>query len=579
MTNNGIFAPSYKISVNGADLSPAQLQAVDSVEVDSSLYLPSMVAVRFFDPIPVKRVEPAPTTLDSIAKVGQTIKVTVEITGGGQSSPVSGVVFDGEITSVEADFASDGFGGITVRGYDKGHRLMRKRSNKVLLQIADSAIISQLASAGGLSASVESTSEQHPYVIQGNQTDYEFMRDRAMRNGQAMWVEGDAVKTKKWSAFSATDLSLKYMDELIEFHPRVTTVGQTGSISARAWDPKTKAAIVSTASTPALMNTIGSRTVRDLSTAFPADATGIIRNPMVSANEATALAQATLDGSRSGDVQADGVVHGHPGLIAGKRVDISGLSTTFDGKYLITRAVHHLDHSGYVTSIESTNGTGETVADLVAGPTAPPRFGLVVGVVTDNNDPDAMGRVKVKFPWMVDGDAKESNWARLVTPMSGNAMGIQFMPEINDEVLVGFEQGDPNFPYIIGSLWNGTDKPPLSDAVSSGVVNKRQIKTRAGHMLTFDDTSGAEKIEIVDKTGKNKITITSSDNKVEVLADGDVVVTAKGAATVSATKDISLKSNAKVDVQAQAGMTLKTVGQMQIEGDMVAIKGKMVQIN
>jgi uncharacterized protein (DUF2345 family) len=98
-------------------------------------------------------------------------------------------------------------------------------------------------------------------------------------------------------------------------------------------------------------------------------------------------------------------------------------------------------------------------------------------------------------------------------------------------------------------------------------------------MLTFDDTSGAEKIEIVDKTGKNKITITSSDNKVEVLADGDVVVTAKGAATVSATKDISLKSNAKVDVQAQAGMTLKTVGQMQIEGDMVAIKGKMVQIN
>jgi hypothetical protein len=115
--------------------------------------------------------------------------------------------------------------------------------------------------------------------------------------------------------------------------------------------------------------------------------------------------------------------------------------------------------------------------------------------------------------------------------------------------------------------------------VANGKVVKRQIKTRAGHLLTFDDTEGSEKIEIIDKSGKNSITISSSDNSIAVVAEGDVSVTAKGGVTVDATKDVSVKSQAKVEVQSSAGMTLKTDGQMQIQGAMVQIKGNMVQIN
>jgi uncharacterized protein involved in type VI secretion and phage assembly len=351
----------------------------------------------------------------------------------------------------------------------------------------------------------------------------------------------------------------------------------------RGWDPKTKAAIVANATSPSLMNTIGSRTVNDLSTAFTSDGEGVVHMPMVSTAEATSLAQATLAGGRGGDVQAEGLCHGDPRILAGKRVEIKGLSSAFDGKYLITRAVHRFNADGYHTSIESTNGTGETLADLVVD--APPQqgaqkiFGMVIGVVTDNNDPESMGRVKVKFPWMMNGDSIESNWARVVAPMAGASRGFLFLPEVNDEVLVGFEHGDPNFPYVMGALWNGSDAPPLTDAVANGKVVKRQIKTRAGHLLTFDDTEGSEKIEIIDKSGKNSITISSSDNSIAVVAEGDVSVTAKGGVTVDATKDVSVKSQAKVEVQSSAGMTLKTDGQMQIQGAMVQIKGNMVQIN
>src|SRR6516162_486840 len=93
-------------------------------------------------------------------------------------------------------------------------------------------------------------------------------------------------------------------------------------------------------------------------------------------------------------------------------------------------------------------------------------YGLVVGIVTNNKDPDGLGRIKVKFPWL--DDKLESWWARLAYPMVGKKMGFFYLPEINDEVLVGFEHGDVRFPYILGSLYNGVDKPPAAGAADKG---------------------------------------------------------------------------------------------------------------
>ena len=133
--------------------------------------------------------------------------------------------------------------------------------------------------------------------------------------------------------------------------------------------------------------------------------------------------------------------------------------------------------------------------------------GVVVALVTDNHDPEELGRVKIKFPWM--GEEAGEAWARLATLMGGKERGTVFYPEVDDEVLVVFEQSNINYPYVIGALWNGKDKPPETN--SDGKNNIKMIKSRAGHTIKIDDTDGKEKIEIIDKSSKNKICLDSAN--------------------------------------------------------------------
>lgn len=186
--------------------------------------------------------------------------------------------------------------------------------------------------------------------------------------------------------------------------------------------------------------------------------------------------------------------------------------------------------------------------------------GVVIGVVTNNEDPDGMGRIKVKFPWLSDED--ESNWARVATPMAGKERGLYFLPEVDDEVLVAFEHGDMHFPYIIGSLWNGTDTPPVTN--DDGKNNVRLIKSRSGHVISLNDEDGKEKIEIIDKDEANSIVIDTSENTITVTADKDITIAApQGTITldgqnieIKASADIKVEAGGKVDATAGAAMKI-----------------------
>lgn len=188
--------------------------------------------------------------------------------------------------------------------------------------------------------------------------------------------------------------------------------------------------------------------------------------------------------------------------------------------------------------------------------------GVVIGIVTNNKDPDDLGRVKVKFPWLSDSD--ESNWARVMSPMAGNERGIYFLPEVDDEVLVAFEFGDINMPYVIGSLWNGKDKPPQAN--SDGKNNMRIIKSRSGHLIKLDDTDGAEKIEIIDKSEKNKIVIDAKNEKISIISNKDIEISAPNGKVTIEANDIEAKSNASTKIEASAGMDLKASGNMNVKG-------------
>jgi len=194
-------------------------------------------------------------------------------------------------------------------------------------------------------------------------------------------------------------------------------------------------------------------------------------------------------------------------------------------------------------------------------------FGGVIGIVTNNKDPDKIGRVKVKFPWLSNDD--ESDWARVVMPMAGKERGFFFIPEVDDEVFVVFEQGDINMPYVVGSLWNGVDVPPETNG--DGKNNIRMMKSRSGHVIKIDDTEGNEKIEIVDKTQKNKIVIDAKDNKISIASDKDIEISAPNGKVIINAKDLVVKSTASTKIEASAGMDIKASGPMNIKGAIVNI--------
>jgi uncharacterized protein involved in type VI secretion and phage assembly len=142
--------------------------------------------------------------------------------------------------------------------------------------------------------------------------------------------------------------------------------------------------------------------------------------------------------------------------------------------------------------------------------------GVVIGLVTDLSDPEGLGRIRVSFPWL--GDNVQSNWARIAAPMAGGERGVFFQPEIGDEALVAFEQGEVRSPYILGFLWNGDDKPPRDNS------KIRIIKTVSGHFVEFDDEAG--KITINDKSSHtivmddNGIKLTVGSNTIEMMSSG-----------------------------------------------------------
>lgn len=212
-------------------------------------------------------------------------------------------------------------------------------------------------------------------------------------------------------------------------------------------------------------------------------------------------------------------------------------------------------------------------------------FGVVVGIVTNNQDPEGMHRVKVRFPWLTLDH--ESHWARVVAPMAGGKRGIYVLPEADDEVLVAFEHGSLEHPYVVGSLWNGKDKPPENNG--DGKNDNRSFTSRSGHVVRLCDSNGDERIEIIDKTGDNRIVIHSADNKISVEAKGDISVkSATGKMTLDAQGDISITSSAgkvkieaigielisKADVKVQSQTTMDASANAQVN-----IKGAMVNIN
>lgn len=189
-------------------------------------------------------------------------------------------------------------------------------------------------------------------------------------------------------------------------------------------------------------------------------------------------------------------------------------------------------------------------------------YGVYPAVVSDIDDPDGQGRVKVRLPWLPDDGGGYNVWARLATLMAGPNRGSWFIPDVDDEVLVAFEAGDPRRPYVVGALWNGQDTPPESmDGAGDNFI--KSITSRNGVKITLDDQDGQEKL-ILQTPGGQKITMQDGPGQVEIRDSN-------GNSVTLSTSGVSVVASAKVTVQAStvevsAAMVTVNAGMSKFSG-------------
>jgi Type VI secretion system/phage-baseplate injector OB domain len=258
------------------------------------------------------------------------------------------------------------------------------------------------------------------------------------------------------------------------------------------------------------------------------------------------------------------VTRGNPKIRAGAAVSIANAGAPFDGKYTVTTSRHHFDQvAGYVTQFAVTGRQERSLFGLASGWGAAPGVrrvpGVVVAQVSDVNDPQGQGRVKLTFPWLADDYV--SDWARTVQPGAGHDRGALVLPEVGDEVLAAFELSDFRHPYVFGGLYNGVDapKPGPVDVVDSGSgeVSRRSFVSRDGHRLDFLDQAGnAEGVTIRTGDDKLRLLLDAAGTKLTIHSDGTVVVEASQGVTIdAATSTVELKGG-DIKLTGQNGVTI-----------------------
>ncbi|AEW99550.1 VgrG-related protein [Streptantibioticus cattleyicolor] len=512
-------------------LPPVWATQLVSCDIEQSVGLPDAVALTFRDADHRFLTETGIT-------IGTRLKVSVVTVQEHAQVPL----FSGEVTALELDVDTTGTFTV-VRASAVTHRLMRGRKVKAFRNMTTSDIVRRVAADAGVEcARVDAFPVVHRHLSQANVSDWEFLRYLARESGAWTGVDEDGRLefVRPRPASGAPDpatpaprdpLVLEYGRNLLELSSALTGADTADTVQVRGWDVTTKTPLVATGrpvSTQAVRPGMSPATVVS---AFPGSPrTTVTDTPYRTQAEADAAADALASSVGAGVAELEAVAEGNPDIKAGTPVALGNVGPAFSGRYTATAVRHLLEpHRGYRTTVTVCTAPDRSLTGLVTGAAAPPHAprvpGLAIGVVTDVHEPDGgqRGWVRLKFPWLDDDYV--SDWARTVQ-WGGQGGGGVFSPEVNDEVLVGFEQGSLDSPYVIGGLYNGVDRPsphdvPLVDG-ASGKVNRRSLVSRSGN-----------RVELLDApAGPSGVRLASGDGRLEVRLDeqrGEITLTVFGA--------------------------------------------------
>ena len=617
------------IVFDGQELSEENKGKLVQTVVDTHLHLPDMFEITFEDS-------------ENVILSGVHIGSAVEVYGGAAATTVAEKLIAGEVTSIEGDY-EDSVMRTVIRGYDKSHRLQRVCRTRTFVDMTDADIAKKIATEAKFSPKdieIEDSRTTHKHTSQIAQTDWDFLMYRAREIGYEVGVAGGKFYFRNASkadgggpgglgglgaalpSLPGGGTTLTFKKNLIAFFPRLSSSGLVTDVEVRVWDPESAAVVVGSAPvktvTAKLKDDPAKLAQKFPATAFPlpqppkipglpdfgvapsASARIVVDRPLhrgaslqTAADEAAAGLAEQIGSTFA---EAEGVAYGDAAIQPGKAVTIAGVPEEFNGSWVVTNARHTFvpDEGGYRTRFVVSGRHDRSLLGLSStegNDRARTINGLVPAVVTNNNDPDKMGRVKVAFPWLAPN--YESDWARVAQYGMGKKWGGLFLPEVGDEVLVGFEFGDVRRPYVLGGMINGKTEHDLVDSAVKTTppltqVTKRGFVSRLGNRLVFEDEDQGpiptkSSITIGDKDNKVQMVVDKKNGEIKIMCDSTappakIVIQQSGpggSISVKADGNISLEATApgKVSIKGGAGVS--------IDGGpgTVEIKGSIIKLN
>lgn len=581
------------IPANGTASVVDQIIRIDDKELPSSILILSIVVSKEINRIPRAKIHllDGDTSQSDFAVSNENFFIPgkiIEIGVGFESDEQ--LIFKGIVVKHALKMRANGKSHLYVECMDKTFKATIARRNNYFTEVTDSEVIEEILSSYGVETDIEPTELTHQGLVQYESTDWNFMVSRAEANGNLFFVSDGSIIVKKPDFTSDPVLTLQYGSNLHEFDAEIDARNQYPKVKASAWDYSNGELLDTEAVEPNFSGT-GNLSSLDLAKAGDIGSFDLRHPGQAIQQELQAWADACLVKSRLSKVCGRAKIQGFAGIKPGETALLQGVGNRFNGKVFVSAVRHDIQGGTWTTDIQFGlshkwfSEQMEMTPPLSSG-LMPGIQGLHIGVVTQlQDDPEGENRILVRIPLI--SMAEDGVWARIATLDAGaggnEGRGTFFLPEIGDEVVVGFINGDPRGIVVLGMLHSSAHPAPIKasdDNHQKGYVSRSDLK------LLFDDekksvlieTPGGKKIHIDEESGSifledengNKIVMDSSGILLE--SEGDLIMKAGGNLQVETGTNIELKAGASFNASGSAGAEVTT--------DAIAVlKGSLVQIN
>ena len=510
----------------------------------------------------------------------------VEIKAGYKSTTES--IFKGVVVKHGISISDHGAPQLELEIKDKAIKMTVGRKNAYYKEKKDSDIISSLISGAGLTADSEATTVEHPMLVQHYSSDWDFMMTRADINGKIVIVDDGKVTVAKPKASESAVLTVTYGTDLLSFNGEMNAKTQLSNTTSTAWDMSNQAIVQNTGANPSV-NSQGNITSAKLADVLSVSDYGLQSTGGIDSDSLKVWSDAQLLKSWMNKITGTASFQGSAKAIPGCIIEFKGVGDRFNGSAFISGVEHNITDGDWVTKVkmglsdEWYSETPDIIAPITSG-LVPGINGLMIGKVKQlDSDPDNEFRILVTIPMMQD----DSNgvWARLSNFYATDSAGIFFVPEVGDEVIIGFLNNDPRFPIVLGSLYSSKLKPGKdaegNDYELTADNYTKAILTKAQNRIEFNDE---DKVITITTPGKNQVlfndkekSVTLQDeneNKVLLTKDGisiedrnsNKIVMSSSGIEINSSKDLKLVASQNINVSATSNVDIKATQNVSVSG-------------